>query len=108
MPRHRARLEEFLFYTKRSHSDLNRWVTSGTKIRPGIPSNKRISSQFDSNILQLFGISGWILVPQWLNFLGQNDYIFSLTEMPGNGARLEEFLFFSEQFYAANLSLLTN
>ena len=35
----------------------------GTKIRPGITINWRISSQFDSNILQLLGIPGRILVP---------------------------------------------
>ena len=35
-----------------------------------------ILSQFDSNILQLLGIAGRILVPPWLNFLGQNDSFF--------------------------------
>ena len=57
---------------KWSHFDLKSWVTGVTKIRPGIPSNWRIyelnwleiSSQFDSNILQLLGIPGRILVPQ--------------------------------------------
>ena len=82
---------------KWSHFDLKSWVTGGTKIRPGIPSNRRmiesnwldiesqilnwlsISNQFDSNILQLLGIPGRILVPpvtqlfrsKWLNFFFQ-------------------------------------
>ena len=79
---------------KWSHFDLKSWVTGGTKIRPGIPSNWRIfesnwldiesqfwnqlstSSQFYSNILQLLEIPGRILVPpvtqlfrsKWLHF----------------------------------------
>ena len=63
---------------KWTHFDLKNWVTGGNKIRPGIPSNWRtfeskpenqfqnwlsISSQFDSNILQLLVIPGRILVP---------------------------------------------
>ena len=56
---------------KWSHFDLKTWVTSETKILPVIPSNwskyKSISLdieiQFDSNTLQLLGISGRILVP---------------------------------------------
>ena len=56
---------------KWTHFDLKRWVTGGTKIWPGIPSNSRtfesnwldIDSQFDSNILQLLGIPSRILVP---------------------------------------------
>ena len=82
---------------KWSHFDLKNWVTGGTKIRPGIPSNWRIfesnwldiekeflnclsiSSQFDSKILQWLGIPGRILVPpvtqifrsKWLHFLFQ-------------------------------------
>ena len=55
------------------------WVIGGNKILPGIPSNWRIfesiwlsiSSQIDSNILQLLGIPDRILFPPWLNFLGQ-------------------------------------
>ena len=70
------------------HFDLKSLVTDGTKIRPGIPSNWRIfesnwvklclsiSSQFDSNILQLLGIPDRISVPpvtqffrsKWLHF----------------------------------------
>ena len=57
---------------KWSHFDLKNWVISGTKIRPG-----RI---LDSNILQLLGIPGRILVCQWLNFLGQDDSIFSFSD----------------------------
>ena len=89
-------------WKKWSHFDLKSWVTGGTKIQPGITSNWRmfesnwleienqndnstlnsesiwisISSQFDSNILQLLGIPGRILVPpvtqlvrlKWLDF----------------------------------------
>ena len=60
-----------------SHFDLKSWVTGGTEIRPGIQSTwvkltrywesknwRSISSQFDSNILQLLlGISGQTSVP---------------------------------------------
>ena len=67
---------------KWSHFDLKSWVTGRTIIRPGIPSNCRIfesnwiSSQFESNILQLLGIPGRIIVPpvtqlfrsKWLHF----------------------------------------
>ena len=77
---------------KWSHFDLKSWVTGGTKIWTGIPSYWRIfesnwldtesqfdfniTSQFDSNILQLLGIPGWNLVPpvtqlfrsKWLHF----------------------------------------
>ena len=71
---------------KWSHFDLISWVTGGTKIWHGIPSNWRIFEsnsliikfQFDSNILKLLGIPGKFLV-QWLNFLGQNDTIFSFS-----------------------------
>ena len=67
-----------------SNFDLKSWVTGGTKIRPGIPSNWKIfmsywfdiENQFDSNILQSLGIQGLILVPpvtqllrwKWLHF----------------------------------------
>ena len=61
---------------KWSHFDLKSGVTGRTNIGPGIPSNWFISSQFDSNILQLLGIPGPILVPtvtqlfrsKWLHF----------------------------------------
>ena len=44
---------------KLSYYDLKSWVTGGTKIRPGTPSNNgEYLSQFDSNILQLLGILG--------------------------------------------------
>ena len=70
---------------KWSHFDLKNWVTSGSKIWPGIPSNFRIFEsnwldiesnwQFDSqyrvNLTQIIH-----LIHQWLNFLGQNDFIF--------------------------------
>ena len=54
------------------HFDLKKWVTGLTKIWPGIQSNWRIfesnwfsiSSQFDSNMFQLLGIPGQILVPR--------------------------------------------
>ena len=67
-----------------SHLDLKSKVTGGTKIRQWIQSNWRIfesnwydiETQFDSNILQLLGIPGWILVlpviqlfwTNWLHF----------------------------------------
>ena len=38
-----------------------------------------IESLFDSNILQLLGISGRILFREWLTILGQNDSIFSFS-----------------------------
>ena len=52
---------------KWSYFDLKSWVTGGTKIRPGIPSNSRIFesnwldilSQFDSNILHYYSES-WV------------------------------------------------
>ena len=64
---------------KWSHFDLKCWVTGGTNIRQGIMSNWRISSQFDSNILQFLGIPGRIFVPpvtqlfrsKWLDFFLQ-------------------------------------
>ena len=54
---------------KGSHFDLKMWVTDGTKIRPGIPSDwlifvsnwLDIESQIDSNIFQLLGIPGLII-----------------------------------------------
>ena len=56
---------------KRSHFDLKSWFTGETKIQPGIPSNWRI---FESNYSEsLFSFH------QWLNFLGQNDSIFSFS-----------------------------
>ena len=65
-------LREFLLHWKKkwSHFDQKSWVTGRTKIWPGIPSNWRIfesnwldiESQLDSNILQLLGIPGRILV----------------------------------------------
>ena len=77
--------------------DLKSWVTGGTKVRPGIPSQlfniesqfknwTSISNQFDSNILQLLGIPGRTLVPpvtqlfrsKWLHFFFQwTCYAFS-------------------------------
>ena len=67
--------------------DIKSWVTGWTKIQPGIQSNWRIfesiwlsrSSQFYSNILQLLGIPGRILVPpvtqlfrsKWFHFFLQ-------------------------------------
>ena len=76
---------------KRSHFDLKSWVTGGTKIQPGIPSNWRIfesnwldiECQIDSNIVQLLGILGRILVPpvtqlfrsKWLRFFFQCTYV---------------------------------
>ena len=48
-----------------------------------------ISSQFDANIIQILGISGRILVPPGLNFLGQNDSIFSFSvDWEGNDRKL--------------------
>ena len=61
------------FYTERkkwSHFDLKNWVTGGTKIRPGNPSNWRI---FETNWLDIASQFNW------LNFLGQNDSIFSFS-----------------------------
>ena len=43
---------------KLSHFDLISWVTGGTKIRPGIPSNWRI---FESNWLDIESQIDWIL-----------------------------------------------
>ena len=67
-----------------SHFDLKSWVSGGTKTRSGIPSIWKIfewnwvdiESQFYSNILQLPGNPGRILVPpvtqlfrsKWLHF----------------------------------------
>ena len=75
------------FKKKMSHFYLKSWVSGGTKIRPGIPSNWRIfesnwldiERQFDSYILQLLGIPGRILLPpvtqlfrsKWLIFFFQ-------------------------------------
>ena len=99
---------------KLSHFDLKIWIPGGTKIRPEIPSNWRIFEsnwpdveiQFDSNVLQLLGISGQILVcqfdsqnrvnlnqifsnysefrvkfyfRQWLKLLGQNGSFFFIV-----------------------------
>ena len=75
-----ARTDSGIQWKKKwSHFDLKSWVTSGTKIRPGIPSNWKI---FESNwlsILQLLGILGRILVhpmtqlfrSKWLHFFVQ-------------------------------------
>ena len=73
--------------TEKSHFDLKSWVTGGTIIWPENPNNLKIlesnwlsiSSQFDSNNLQLLGIPGRILVPpvtqlfssKWLHFFFQ-------------------------------------
>ena len=66
--------------------DLKSWVTGGTKFNPrfrviGEYLNQidSILSQFGLNILQLLRIPGRILFPQRLNFLGQNDSIFSFS-----------------------------
>ena len=72
---------------KWSHFDLKSWATDEIKIRSVIPSDWRIfesnwllvSSQFDSNILQLLGITDRILDPpvtqlfrsKWLHFFFQ-------------------------------------
>ena len=65
---------------KWSHFDLKSWVTGGTKIRPEIVLIwLSILSHFDSNIIQLIGIPGRILVPtvtqlfwsKWLHFFFQ-------------------------------------
>ena len=87
---------------KWSHFDLKSWVTEGTNIQPAILSDWRIfesnwldiesqiklrvnkkwlslSSQFDSNILLLLGIPVEFSFRQWLNYLGQNNYIFSFS-----------------------------
>ena len=87
---------------KTSHFGLKSWVTGGTKIRPGMTSYWRIfesnwldiesqivnrfdvESQFDSNILQLLGIPGRILVPpvtqlfraKWLHFFSADTHNF--------------------------------
>ena len=69
----------FTYYqwTKKwSNFDLKSWVTGGNKIRPRIPSKWRIflsnwlslSTQVDSNILQLLEISDRILVPPVTQF----------------------------------------
>ena len=91
----RLRIEMVIYYSKHSfvterensHFDLKSWVTCGNKIRPGISRNWRtfesswlsITSQYDSNILQLLVIAGRILFPQvtqlfrskWLHFFFQ-------------------------------------
>ena len=92
---------------KLSQVDLKSWVTGGTKIRPGIPSNWRIfewnwlliSSQFDSqyrvnftqvfsNYSQLLGIPVRILVSPvtqlfrstWLNFFFSEGRLLTLPD----------------------------
>ena len=74
---------------KWSHFDLKSWVTGGTKIRPVIPSNWKIfesnwlsiSSQFDSNILQLLRITGRILVPPVTQLFRSKWLIFSFSDL---------------------------
>ena len=74
----------YLERKKWSHFDLKSWVSGGNKIRPGILNHWRISesnwldieSQIDSNILQLLGIPGQILVPPLTQLLRSNDSIF--------------------------------
>ena len=51
------------------------WVKL-TRYYESISNRLWISSQFESNILQLLGIPGRILVPPMTHFLGQNDSIF--------------------------------
>ena len=59
---------------KWSHFDLKSWVTGGTKIRHGIPSNltQIFSNYLESRVKFYFH--------QWLNFSGQNDSIFSFSD----------------------------
>ena len=84
----RRTTEVFVHWKEKwSHFDLKSWVTGGTKIRPGIPSNWRILESNWLNIesqiinltqifLQLLGIPGRILVSpltqlfrsKWLHF----------------------------------------
>ena len=64
---------------KLSHFDLKSWVIDrGTKIWSEIPSNWRIlesnSLDIESKIVKF---DSKYRVHQWLNFLGQNDSIFS-------------------------------
>ena len=73
---------------KWSHFDLKSWVTNGTKIRPGIPSNGRIfesnwldnESQFDSMNLQLLGIPGRILFPLVTQLFRSKWFRFSFSD----------------------------
>ena len=74
---------------KSSHFELKSWVTGSNKIRLGIPCNWRIfesnwldiESQFDSNILQLHGIQGRILVPPMIQlFRSKSLHFFPVLE----------------------------
>ena len=63
----------FTLKQKMKSFDLKSWVTGGTKIRPGIPSNWRI---FESNWLD----NESQFLNEWtLKFLGQNGSIFSFS-----------------------------
>ena len=75
---------------KWSHFDLKSWVTDGTKIRPGIPSSWRIpiwvklTRNFEAILLYYSPIKysesrSEFYFCQWLNFLGQNNSIFSCS-----------------------------
>ena len=71
--------------------DLKRWDTGRINIWPEIKNIWKIfesnwldiESQFSSNILQLLGIPGWILVLPVTHILGQNDSIFSFSAESG-------------------------
>ena len=73
---------------KCSHFDLKSWVTGRTKIRSGFRVIEKYFSEIDSilrvNLTQILQItrnpgSNFSSVDQWLNFLGQNDSIFSFS-----------------------------
>ena len=58
----------FHWKKKGSNFDLTKWVTGGTKIRPGIPSNSRI---FESNWHDIDSQIDLTLRVKWLGILGQ-------------------------------------
>ena len=93
-------ITQYAIYWKKkwSHSYLKSWVTGGTEIRPGIPSSWRIFesnlhdivSQFElhvdidmTHLTQIFSNYSESRVEfqfrQWLNFLGENNSIFSFS-----------------------------
>ena len=63
---------------KLSHFDLKSWVNGGSKIRE---SNCQFDTQYRVNLTQIFSNCSEVefLFRQWLNFLGQNDSIFSFS-----------------------------
>ena len=66
---------------KWSHFDLKSWVTGGTKIWPGIPSNWRIFELYWLKYSPITRNPGpnFSSASQRLNFLGQNYLIFSFS-----------------------------